>query len=139
MYLDTSALVKLYLNEIDSAAMHDVVDAGGQLATSRLTYLEARSAFARRRREKDYTAAKERELIELLDTTWSGITPIEVTELLVQSASTLVSRHGLRAYDALHLASALQLQADLGRPVTFAAFDSSLNKAAKKEKLLILS
>ncbi len=138
LYLDTSALVKLYLNEVDSAVMHDVVDADIQLATSRLTYVEARSAFARRRREKDYTLAREHELIHLLDATWQGITPIDVTESLILSAAGLVTEHAIRAYDAVHLASALKLQRDIRRPITFVAFDSSLNRAATKERLLVL-
>jgi predicted nucleic acid-binding protein len=52
-YLDTSALVKLYVKETGSAAVRAACDRSEALATSRLSYVEAHAAAARRAREGD--------------------------------------------------------------------------------------
>jgi hypothetical protein len=41
----------------------------------------------------------------LIDDLWNDVTRIDVTEQLVRRAGDLCERHGLRAYDAVHLAS----------------------------------
>ena len=51
---------------------------------------------------------------------------------LVHVAGELADRHGLRGFDAVHLASALKVQ-ELKGTVTFAAFDRALVRAAKAE------
>ncbi|MBE9540835.1 MAG: type II toxin-antitoxin system VapC family toxin, partial [Proteobacteria bacterium] len=51
IYLDTSSLVKLYVEEEDSSKVADLVRSSKVIATSLIAYAEARSAFARRYRE----------------------------------------------------------------------------------------
>lgn len=138
LYLDTSALVKLYVDEPDSAAIRTFADQADLLVTSLLTYVEACSAFARRRRERSVSGVLERQALEQLDDRWSSYVKVDVTEPLIASAAQLVSKHGLRGYDAVHLASALELQRAFNDTVTFAAFDASLIRAAKREKLKLL-
>lgn len=58
-YLDTSALVKLYVHEQGSETVRKLVDAASVVATSKVAYPEARAALARGFREgllaeKDY-------------------------------------------------------------------------------------
>lgn len=139
IYLDTSAFVKLYINEKESADIRAMVNQATEKTTSLITYVEARSALARRRRERSYSKAFEQTLVDKLDANWDDYIVFPVTEPLVHQAGELAAKHYLRAYDALHLASALELQTKLKRPVTFAAFDAPLVKAARKEKLLTLS
>jgi hypothetical protein len=52
LYLDTSSLVKLYVAEPGSEAVHKLVDAATVVATSTVAYTETRAALARRRRER---------------------------------------------------------------------------------------
>ena len=44
LYLDTSALVKLYLDEEDSGAVHEAVEVAEGVATSTVAYAETRAA-----------------------------------------------------------------------------------------------
>lgn len=138
LYLDTSALVKLYIGEEHTPLVKARIRPGAALATSMLTYVEVRSALNRRRREGSYSTANERVFVTAFERDWSTMQQIEVTERLILQAGDLAARHHLRAYDAVHLASALQLEEKLGRLVTFAAFDGLLNRAAKKEGLTLL-
>jgi len=62
---------------------------------------------------------------------------VQVTESLVARADNLAWEHGLRAYDAVHLAAALIWQAALGEPVTVATFDKQLWQAARAIGLAI--
>jgi hypothetical protein len=54
---------------------------------------------------------------------------------ILGSARGLIQRHGLRAFDAIHLASALELQAAANEPVTFVVADQRLLRAAAGERL----
>ena len=47
LYLDTSSLVKLYVDEEDSGKVVEMVKASKVAATSIIAYTEARAAFAR--------------------------------------------------------------------------------------------
>ena len=53
LYLDTSSLVKLYVDEPGSEDVLRLVDQAELVTTSVVAYAEARAALARRRREKD--------------------------------------------------------------------------------------
>lgn len=138
LYLDTSALVKLFVNEADSPKTRALSDRATLIVTSVLTYLEAHSALARRVREKSLTVDLAQLATDQLDDRWTKYSPIPVTTELIRSAATLVTRYPLRAYDALHLASAFDAQRRLNRSITFAAFDQVLNRAAKREGLVVI-
>ena len=64
---------------------------------------------------------------------------LPVDEPLVRKAGELAEEHGLRALDALHLATADSLQAALRDAVTFACFDDALNGAAGARGFALLS
>src|SRR5206468_11006654 len=85
-----------------------------RIATVRVTYAEARAAFARQRRERAITARDLRTLVRALDEDWASLAVVEVTEASVRAAGDLAERHALRAYDALQLAAAVQLHAEGG-------------------------
>ena len=134
LYLDTSALVKLYVSEQGSAAVHAWTSAASLVATARITYAEARAAIAQTRRLGGLTPAELRRAVAELDAGWTGLLRIDISEALVTRAGRLAEEHGLRGYDAVQLASALD-----ARPVTgdylFASFDDALNTAAVREGL----
>jgi uncharacterized protein with PIN domain len=73
LYLDTSSLVKLYVEEPGSPAVHAEVDGSELVATSTVAYAEARAALARRRREGSLTAAEHRKAKAGLDTDWPRV------------------------------------------------------------------
>ena len=139
LYLDTSALVKLYVEEQGSALVHSAVGDAELVATSEIAYLEARSALARRRREKAFSLGSFRRLLEDFVADWDRYLKVAATMALIRSAAEFANRHPLRAYDALHLASAALLRKDEeSQGVMFASWDDALDRAAKREGFALL-
>lgn len=58
---------------------------------------------------------------------------VEVTETVIEHAAELTGTHGLRAYDAVQLASALAIRAVDKRCSMLASFDHDLIRAAAAE------
>ncbi|MGH2424917.1 MAG: type II toxin-antitoxin system VapC family toxin [bacterium] len=135
LYVDTSALVKLYVVEEGSETVKSLVRDAELAATSALAYAEARAAFARRHREGELAKLEYRRVVKALDADWPHLLRVQVVERLIHEAAHIVDEHGLRAYDAIHLASALELRRGLQAPVTFACWDSRLLRAARQERL----
>jgi len=136
LYLDTSALLKLYVEETGRAAVVAEFERAATVATVRISYAEARSALARHRREGRLDTKSLRRSVELLDGDWGTYTVVDVSEPLVRRAGALAERHGLRGYDAVQLAAAAEL-ARAGAEVRFACFDERLQRAARREKLRV--
>lgn len=131
VYLDTSSLVKLYVDEAGSDEVQALADQAEMIATSVLAYPEARSAFARLRREGLVDEEESSQLKADLDRDWPRYLALEVSEEIWRRAGDLSEQHGLRAFDGLHLASFLSLAAaDLGMPIRFSSFDERLDAAA---------
>ena len=135
LYLDTSALVKLYVEEDGSPRVRRWVENATTVATSIIAYVEARAAFARRRRERKIPSAEYTQIVRDLDSDWSHYIVLEATEPLVRSAAELAEVYALRAYDAIHLASARVLNDRLAEAVTFASWDKRLTLAARDDGL----
>jgi predicted nucleic acid-binding protein len=136
LYLDTSALVKLYVEEPGSPAVSGRVDQAAAVTTSRVTYAEARAAFARSRRDGVLSADGLRHVVRALDEEWTTYSVVDVTDFLVRRAGTLAERHALRAYDAVQLSAALTVRSEID-DVEFATFDVRLTGAARREGLRV--
>jgi len=109
VYLDTSALVKQYVAEVGSNWVRSllVADQTAAAFTSRLSALETACAFARRRREGTLSPADYNQAVAASEYDFTyRYNLIEVTPTIVNTAQMLAARHPLRAYDAMHLASA---------------------------------
>jgi predicted nucleic acid-binding protein len=133
LYLDTSSLVKVYVEEAHSETVRDGVEAAESVATSRVAYPEVMSAFTRRREEGDLTGGDFERLRESFDRDWPNLVLLPVRE---RRAGGLAVQHLLRGFDAIHLAAALDLQELVGgESVVFSAFDHRLLRAARSEGL----
>lgn len=138
LYLDTSALVKLYAEEEGTEVVERAVEEAELVATSVVAYAEARAAFARKHREGIFSDEEHWEAVQALDEDWGTIEKSEVTEDLAREAGDLAEERALRGFDSIHLASALlacdawswQGEEDSGKAVFFLGFDSNLTKAA---------
>lgn len=134
LYLDTSALVKLYVDELWTSVTRLWVDAATRVVTARVAYAEARAAFARLARAGTLSPTELRVTTRQLDEEWSTYGVVEVGEAVVRRAGSLAERHALRGYDAIHLAAALDAHPGEGQ-FAFASFDIPLNRAAVREGL----
>lgn len=139
LYLDTSALVKLFVQEAHSAQVRGAVSRSTAVVTHLIAYTEACSAFARLAAERADTGLAGR-LRRALDMYWPEWQAVTVDELLVRRAADLAVRHRLRGYDSVHLAAAEAVYRAAGEPAgfVFAAFDASLGRAATAEGLALL-
>lgn len=135
LYLDTSALVKLYVEEDGSDKVREQVRQADVVATSAIAYVEARAALARRHRERSLSPGDYRRTVRELDADWQRYVSIEVTDVLIRKAADLAGNHRLRAYDAIHLASAAFLTERLAEAVAFSSWDANLSAAARREGL----
>jgi predicted nucleic acid-binding protein len=133
LYLDTSSLVKVYLKEAHSSLVREWFKAAEAIATSRVAYAEALSAFARRRIQGDLEDDELDRLVETLGGHWTSFILLPVRE---RKAGALAVKHLLRGFDAIHLAAASELPAIFrGEPVLFSSFDNRLLGAARAEGL----
>ena len=136
LYLDTSSLVKLYVHETHSEAVHGWAQQTDVFATSRVAYPEMLAALSRRRREGDFDAESFQLVTGAFKQQWLDFAIIELDE---RFAGELAIAHALRGFDAVHLAAALELRRQAeGIIVAFTAFDERLAHAAGAEGLQVL-
>jgi predicted nucleic acid-binding protein len=105
VYLDTSNLVKLYIDEPDSDEIRQLVELADVITTSVVAYPETRATFARRRRERLMTPAESKAAVRQLDADWRRLVTIPLSEELARDAGRLADAHGVRGFDAVHLAA----------------------------------
>lgn len=112
-FLDSSALVKRYVPETGSAWIRalSAPQTGNELFIARITWVEVRSAIARREREGSLTPTDVTLIIQRFRFDLSNqYQVIELDATLAERAGQLVNQYSLHAYDAVQLASALLLQ-----------------------------
>lgn len=130
IYVDTSTLLKRLLIEDGSDEADVIWDAADVLASAVLVIVEARAALAAARRGGRLTAtelvAAKAELVELFE----EVTLIEITDALITEAAELAEAEGLRGYDAVHLAAALSIEANV-----LTSADAALCDAAERRGL----
>ncbi|HVT15200.1 MAG TPA: type II toxin-antitoxin system VapC family toxin [Thermoanaerobaculia bacterium] len=136
LFLDTSALVKLYFAEPGSERMRAAVARGEPMAVSAVAFAEIHATFARRRREELLQATELEQLLLAFAGDWEKLTQMPVGAAVLRHVPGLCHRHLLRGADAVHLASALLLREE-GLDVLFACSDRQLLEAAAAEGLAI--
>lgn len=137
LYLDTSALIKLYVAEEGTDSVQEAVSRVNVVAASRVSYVEARAALARAWRESRIGKQDLRHAVSGLNEDWERFLVLEVTSDLARRAGDLAEEYALRAYDALQLASALILKGSIGAEVSFLSFDEDLSHAAESAGLTV--
>lgn len=132
LYLDTSAFLKLYLEEPESGLIRAAIAEAELICTHSITYAEMRAAFSRATRMNRLAASELPGKIREFEADWLTLEIIEVDEALIRRAGELAESCGLRGYDSVHLAAAVRAFEAGGRAGTFmfAAFDKNLCTAA---------
>ena len=136
LYLDTSSLVKLFIEEEHSDRVRKWLDVVDVVLTCRVAYAEAVSAFSRRHREGGLMQAEFRRVVGAFDKQWESFGRLDFDERL---AGRLAAKHALRGFDVIHLSAArMLLSAGRGTSIAFSSFDTRLNSAAAKEGMTVL-
>ena len=114
VYFDSSAFVKLLVEETGSELAAELWDGCDAAVPSRLAYPEVRAALAAAHRnhdlddhdldDHDFGVAE-----QAWDGYWAATRPVELTAAVEQHAGQLTHSHALRGADAVHLASALAI------------------------------
>jgi predicted nucleic acid-binding protein len=109
-YFDTSAVVPLLVVEAGSARAAALWDGADRVVSARLVYPEGRAALAQARRLGRLTARQLRAAVTEFDSRYEEFDLVEVDDTLARHAGRLAEAHGLRGYDAVHLAAADRLR-----------------------------
>jgi predicted nucleic acid-binding protein len=135
LYLETSNLMKLYADEPGTKEVQKSVQDADVVATSIVAYPETRAAFARKLKEKAIRAAGYRGLKDAFEADWGRYFVLFLGEEIARLAGDMAEKHGLRGFDAIHLASALSIKKEVSATLVFSSADARLSSAAAKEGL----
>lgn len=127
IYFDSSALVKLVLDEPGSDIAAALWNACDVALSSRLAYPEVCAALAAAGRGQHLTDSEASEAAAEWEVFWASMRPVELTADVERAAGALAARRQLRGADAVHLASALALG---DRDLTVAVWDKRLHAGA---------
>lgn len=133
-YFDTSSLVPLLVDEPGSDAAVQVWDAATVIVGIRLLYAEGHAALAMAHRLGRLSGSSTRAALAELRRRYEEMDVFEVSDALVRRAGVLAEEHGLRGYDAVHLAAACSLPA---ADLVFVSGDHALGRAAAAEGMAV--
>ncbi|MBS1846777.1 MAG: type II toxin-antitoxin system VapC family toxin [Actinobacteria bacterium] len=121
-YVDTSALLKRYIDEADSERAEALLQSERQLVTGRHTVVEVRRNLARLLAPEHLTGARQAFLADV-----DRFSIVELDARTCEVAADVAERTGLRTLDALHLGAALRI----GTRIGFLTFDVRQASAAR--------
>jgi predicted nucleic acid-binding protein len=130
LYVDSSALLKRYVDEPDSDAADSLLRSDPSLVTSRHTIIEVRSNLARLLEGRPLSAARSAFARDL-----EVLSIVELDEATCDAAAAVAEVTGVRTLDALHLAAAQRLG---GPAVPFLTFDLRQAQAARALGLTVV-
>ena len=123
LYVDASAMLKLYIEEPESQRARELLHDPTRWTTARHTRVEVRRNIARVVEEPDLARFR-----SWFDEHWADTTVIELTDAVCERAVEVAERVGVRTLDALHLGAAAE--AGEGR-LPIVTFDHRLGEAAR--------
>ena len=124
-YIDSSLFLKLLFDEQGTLQAQMLWDSDPVLISSRLLRIEARATLARGKLDGRITQQKAKVVTKTFDDLWARLTVVEISEQVAESACEIAESTRLRSLDAIHLASAVAVSADL-----FGSSDVQLCNAA---------
>lgn len=126
-YFDSSAFVKLVLDEPGTHHARDLFTSASWIQSSTLLIPEAHAALARARRNRRLSPGGETRAFDILGRLLAEVEPLELSEDLAERAGDLAATLGLRGYDAVHLASYERTESESS---VLVAADGDLTRAA---------
>jgi predicted nucleic acid-binding protein len=137
VFLDSSALVKLYVPELGHEHIRNLPDA---VVVSHLARVEVPSAFWRKHRDGDIGAPDAAALSAEFESDFLGtdveaprFAYVRLDDPALARAAAFVAVHRLRSFDAIHLACAVLARGVDATCRRFGAFDTALRAAAAAE------
>jgi uncharacterized protein len=139
-FLDTSALVKLYVQEPGTDRLLPLMErSDNRFAVLSISAVEVRSAIRRRQRAGDIDACVAAAILDSVRSHLETRFIQQMTnETVIDTALEMIDRYTLRAYDAIQLAGCLVLCTTMAEAFLFVCSDHRLLEAAQSEQLRIL-
>jgi hypothetical protein len=106
-YFDTSAVVKLLIDEPGSQTVERVWHATDARVCATVGYTETAAALGRAGRTGRLSPSGVRRSVAGLAAVWTSFHRTVVDDELASHAANLARTHGLRGFDAIHLAAAV--------------------------------
>ena len=138
LFCDTSALMKLLVDEDQSDQMQQVSTTVEAIGVCRISWAETMAALAHLQREDPVCDEDLEQARQHLIQCWKTFTIVEVSQPLVETAGRFADVFSLRGYDSVQLAAAHELQVNAEQTVLFACYDRRLNQAAQILQLEVL-
>ncbi|MGD8886964.1 MAG: type II toxin-antitoxin system VapC family toxin [Desulfobacterales bacterium] len=131
--IDASSLAKRYVQEVGSDKLDRLLESSSELAFCVILVPEIISGLNRRLREQVLTIADYRSVKKQLLDDVHDATVLQITPSVVSRSVKLLEGNVLRALDALHVACALEWQADLFVTSDKRQFKTALNAGLHSE------
>ena len=143
LYIDSSALVKRYVQESGSRAVTSRFERGEAIYTSVLSFAEVHAAIGRKYRDRELSVNEKGKLVDEFQADWlSSLSILELTTNTMFALPSLCQQYFLKASDAIHLSAAFWLRDAIrlsgkgfeggGNVVEFGVSDLRLGEAALK-------
>ena len=129
-YVDSSALLKTYVEEADSDVAEQLLTADPVLVTSWITLVEVRRNLARLVEPTDLPELRRR-----FERNLDEFALVSVDQVVCESAADISEQLGVRSLDAVHLACARRLQVP---GLSFLTFDLRQAQAARSLGFTVL-
>ena len=130
LYLDSSALLKVFVREPGTAEVLRILSESEFTGTALITKVELAAAFARLQRMNVLTAKQVTFSLNMLLSQWASFVRLKLSDEVVEQGIALTRRYPLRGYDAVQLASAVVWNDAISGSIIFATFDKRLWQAA---------
>jgi predicted nucleic acid-binding protein len=130
IYVDSSALLKRYVDEPDSDLAESLLGSDPSLVTGRHTVVEVRRNLARLLSGRALAGARSAFAEDL-----RVLSIVELDEVTCETAATVAEVTGVRTLDALHLAAAQRVGAPA---VPFLTFDVRQAQAARAVGMTVI-
>ena len=131
-YFDTSSLLKFIIKEIGSEENLNIWNFSDEKVCSQLTRTEMHSALMRKVREGSISASAMRARLNAMDKLFADVVLVDITSEVIDASCELVKELPLKSADAIHLATALVVRADL-----FSSSDKKLCAAASESGIAV--
>jgi uncharacterized protein len=131
-YFDTSSLLKFIIKEIGSEENLIIWNFSDEKVCSQLTRTEMHSALMRKVREGSISASAMRTRLDAMDKLFADVVLVDITSDVIGASCELVKELPLKSADAIHLATALMVRADL-----FSSSDKKLCAAASESGIAV--
>jgi predicted nucleic acid-binding protein len=109
-YLDASAWVKRYHQELGTRWVQDLFAQNPTVACASLGLIEVMATLTRKRKAREIDPASFQQKVQELEEDWERFIQIQMTAEVVDTAKDLARSLALRGADSVHLASAVVLQ-----------------------------